>query len=207
MGITRDSRHKHRQTGGRVNVHQKKRKFELARPAAMTKLGSKIVRSVRTMGGNHKFRGLRIDAGNFSWGSSAVTRKCRILDVVYNATNSELVRTKSITKNTIVQIDASPFKQYYLQKYGIELGKKKKGAKGEESKAADVKKSKHVISKLAKRAKKMTVDAAIDDQCATGRVLAAISSRPGQCGRADGYILEGPELIFYKKKMEKKKKA
>lgn len=40
MGITRDSRHKHRLTGGRVNVHKKKRKFELGRPAAMTRLGT-----------------------------------------------------------------------------------------------------------------------------------------------------------------------
>jgi small subunit ribosomal protein S8e len=33
-----------------------------------------------------------------------------------------------------------------------------------------------------------------------------ISSRPGQSGRADGYILEGKELEFYSKKLEKKKK-
>jgi len=37
-------------------------------------------------------------------------------------------------------------------------------------------------------------------------VLAVISSRPGQSGRADGYILEGKELEFYLKKMERKKK-
>jgi small subunit ribosomal protein S8e len=33
-----------------------------------------------------------------------------------------------------------------------------------------------------------------------------IASRPGQSGRVDGYILEGKELEFYIKKMEKKKK-
>ena len=31
MGIGRDSRHKRRATGGRMPVHQKKRKFEMAR--------------------------------------------------------------------------------------------------------------------------------------------------------------------------------
>ena len=40
----------------------------------------------------------------------------------------------------------------------------------------------------------------------SGRLLAAISSRPGQSGRADGYILEGPELAFYRKKLRSKKK-
>ncbi|KAG9132170.1 hypothetical protein Leryth_022233 [Lithospermum erythrorhizon] len=38
-----------------------------------------------------------------------------------------------------------------------------------------------------------------------GRLLAAITSRPGQCGRADGYILEGKELEFYMKKIQRKK--
>jgi len=49
------------------------------------------------------------------------------------------------------------------------------------------------------------VEAALEEQFATGRVLAAISSRPGQCGRADGYVLEGKELEFYLKKIKAKK--
>lgn len=44
------------------------------------------------------------------------------------------------------------------------------------------------------------------EQFQSGRLLACIASRPGQCGRADGYILEGEELSFYKRKLEKKKK-
>ena len=83
-------------------VHQKKRKFEMGRQPAMTKLGQKRVRPVRGRGANMKYRALRIDAGNFSWGSEAVSRKTRVLDVVYNATNNELVRTKTIVKNCIV---------------------------------------------------------------------------------------------------------
>jgi small subunit ribosomal protein S8e len=37
-----------------------------------------------------------------------------------------------------------------------------------------------------------------------GRLLASISSRPGQSGRSDGYILEGEELAFYKRKLRAK---
>ena len=33
--------------------------------------------------------------------------------VVYNASNNELVRTKTLVKNAIVQIDATPFRQWY----------------------------------------------------------------------------------------------
>jgi len=39
MGISRDSRHKRRATGGVMPVHQKKRAFEKGRPAAATKIG------------------------------------------------------------------------------------------------------------------------------------------------------------------------
>lgn len=203
MGITRDSRHKHRLTGGRVNVHKKKRKYEMGRPAAMTKLGHKRVRVVKCRGNNTKFRALRLEVGNFSWGSENTTRKVRIMDVVYNASNNELVRTKTLVKNAIIQVDALPFKQWYAQHYGVDLGKKK-GTKEEES---GEKKSGHVKAKCAHRAAAQKLESAIEDQFVSGRLLACISSRPGQCGRCDGYILEGDELAFYKKKLEKKKKA
>ena len=75
-----------------------------------------------------KWRALRLDTGNYSWGSEAVTRKTRILDVVYNASNNELVRTQTLVKSAIVQVDAAPFKQWYLQHYGVDIGRKKKAA-------------------------------------------------------------------------------
>jgi small subunit ribosomal protein S8e len=34
---------------------------------------------------------------------------------------------------------------------------------------------------------------------------AVISSRPGQSGRCDGYILEGKELEFYQRKLKNKR--
>ena len=83
-------------------IHKKKRKFEMGRQSAMTKIGSKIIRQVRGRGGNFKIRALKLDTGNFTWGSEQITKKSRILDVVYNATNNELVRTKTLTKNGII---------------------------------------------------------------------------------------------------------
>ena len=41
-----------------------------------------------------------------------ISRKTRILDVMYNASNNELVRTKTLVKNAVIQIDATPFKQW-----------------------------------------------------------------------------------------------
>ncbi|XP_009765854.1 small ribosomal subunit protein eS8 [Nicotiana tabacum] len=213
MGISRDSMHKRRATGGKKKAWRKKRKYELGRQPANTKLvtNAKTVRRIRVRGGNVKWRALRLDTGNFSWGSEAVTRKTRLLDVVYNASNNELVRTQTLVKSAIVQVDAAPFKQWYLQHYGVDIGRKKKSAakkEGEEAEtapAAEEKKSNHVQRKLQKRQQDRKIDPHVEEQFASGRLLAAISSRPGQCGRADGYILEGKELEFYMKKLQKKK--
>jgi ribosomal protein S8E len=59
---------------------------------------------VRVRGGHTKFRALRLEQGNFSWSSESIAKKTRVLDVVYNATNNELVRTKTLVKNAIVQV-------------------------------------------------------------------------------------------------------
>ncbi|XP_062223306.1 small ribosomal subunit protein eS8-like [Phragmites australis] len=215
MGISRDSMHKRRATGGKQKAWRKKRKYELGRQPANTKLSSnKTVRRVRVRGGNVKWRALRLDTGNYSWGSEVVTRKTRILDVVYNASNNELVRTQTLVKSAIVQVDAAPFKQWYLTHYGVDIGRKKKtpsakkeGAEGQEGEAAteETKKSNHVQRKLEKRQQGRTLDPHIEEQFGSGRLLACIASRPGQCGRADGYILEGKELEFYMKKLQRKK--
>merc|ERR1719502_2362674 len=169
----------------------------------MTKLGAKRIHEVRARGGATKYRALRLDHGNFSWGSEVCTRKTRILDVVYNASNNELVRTKTLVKNAIVQIDATPFRQWYEAHYGVSVGKKKK--KEEEGKE-EKKVSKSVQKKLDARAEGRVLDPNVNSQFDTGRLLACISSRPGQCGRCDGFILEGKELEFYVKRMARKKK-
>ncbi|KAF7991173.1 hypothetical protein HCN44_002735 [Aphidius gifuensis] len=206
MGISRDHAHKRRATGGKRKPLRKKRKFELGRPAANTKLGPQRIHTVRTRGGNKKYRALRLDHGNFAWGSESIARKTRVIDVVYNASNNELVRTKTLVKNAIVVIDAGPFRQWYESHYLMTLGRKR-GAKLTEVEEENMnkKRSKKTEAKYKARQRTAKVEPALDDQFMTGRVLACVSSRPGQCGRADGYILEGKELEFYMRKIKSKK--
>lgn len=128
------------------------------------------------------------------------TKKTRVLDVLHNASNNELVRTKTLVKNAIIQIDATPFRAWYETHYGVTIGTKK-GTKKED----DVKKSRHLLRKVETRQKTRTLDTALDEQFVSGRLLACISSRPGQSGRCDGYVLEGKELEFYQKIIRKKK--
>ena len=63
MGISRDSEHKRRATGGKRPQTRKKRAFLLGRPSSMTKLAPHRVHHVRTRGGNLKYRALRLDQG------------------------------------------------------------------------------------------------------------------------------------------------
>lgn len=169
----------------------------------MTKIGEKKVTPIRCRGGNLKFRALRLDAGNFSWGTEVCTRKVRVLDVTYNASNNELLRTKTLVKGAIVLVDAHPFKDWYETHYGVKIGVKKGSAAASADDSA-AKKSDSVLRKLALKQKNRSLEGSLDHQFASGRLYAKITSRPGQSGRCDGYILEGPELAFYQKMMAKK---
>lgn len=177
------------------------RAFEKGRQPANTRIGNKRIHLVRTRGGNRKYRALRLESGNFSWGSEGVARKVRVIVVSFHPSNNELVRTNTLTKSAVVQIDAAPFRQWYEAHYGASLGRRR------QAKAQDVeetKKSKSVEKKREERLKKMgKVEPALERQFEAGRLYAVISSRPGQSGRVDGYVLEGEELAFYQRAIRK----
>ena len=123
-----------------------------------------------------------------------------------------MVSTNTLVKGAIVQIDASPFKQYFEQRYRLTPGAGKLAEKTQattekqgEKQAEKPKMSAQLKHKINWRRKHRHVDPLLEDQFKTGRLLARISSRPGQCGRADGYILEGDELNFYLRKLREKK--
>jgi small subunit ribosomal protein S8e len=208
MGISHDSWHKRRKTGGKRNPIHKKRKYELGRPAANTKIGVKRIHLVRCRGGNIKNRALRLDTGNFAWASEGCTRKTRVIDTVYNSSNNELVRTKTLVKGSIISIDAVPFRQWFEAHYAQPLGRKK-GQKLTEEEEARIsgtgKRSKKTLKKYTDRQKLSAVEPHLLEQFQAGRLLARVSSRPGQSGRCDGYILEGKELDFYLRKIKAKK--
>ena len=79
MGITRHSLHKRRATGGKkVKVH-KKRKYDMGRAPANTKLSNEQrTHEVRTRGGHTKYRALHLHTGNFSWPGEARLPHCHV---------------------------------------------------------------------------------------------------------------------------------
>nr|UXY87928.1 40S ribosomal protein S8 [Cryptomonas curvata] len=190
MGITRDKYHKKKLTGGKQHKWRKKRKHELGRQSSNTKIGSKHITLIRVRGGNFKKRALSLETGNFAWISVGVTKKTKIISVMYNASNNEFVRTNTLVKSSIIYVDATPFKSLFLNK-----------SKDSQNKtvSSKIKESNIFLSS--------TTSYIMEEQIKSGRLLARICSRPGQMGRADGYVIEGSELEFYQKKIQKKNLA
>ncbi|RMJ28876.1 40S ribosomal protein S8 [Aspergillus sp. HF37] len=200
MGISRDSRHKRSASGAKRSFYRKKRAFDKGRQPSHTRIGTKRVHLVRTRGGNRKFRAMRLDTGNFSWGSEGIARKTRVIGVVYHPSNNELIRTNTLTKSAVVQIDAAPFRQWYEAHYGQPIGRRRQA----KTETPEEKKSNSVAKKQQARfADHGKVEPSIERQFESSRVYAVIASRPGQSGRVDGYILEGDELAFYQRAMRK----
>ncbi|XP_049848256.1 uncharacterized protein LOC126313349 [Schistocerca gregaria] len=206
MGITRDTLHKRRETGGKRKITRKKRKHELGRQPANTHIGPYSVTHLRVRGGNYKHRALRLDHGNFAWASEQCTRKSRLIMVVYNSTSNELVRTNTLVKGAIIQIDAAPFKEWYEKRYSTSIQKVKSNIRFKEISKQASETVKPDATPASSTLDKHQLDPAISAQLSSGRIMARITSRPGQIGRVDGYILEGEELAFYTRKLAERKK-
>merc|ERR1711933_4580 len=198
MVISRSSIHKRHPNSKKRKSHwRKSRKYELARPASNTKLDrNSCVKLLRVRGGNIKFRALRLNSGNLSWRSEAVTRKTRIFEVTKDSLNR---RSKILVKGTIIKVDAKPFKLWYSSHYGTDLS-----TTNDKKTRIIVKRSAHLEQKIESRKMSHPLDSNLKTQFAKGKLYARITSRPGQSGRADGYILEGKELDDYFRKSKKK---
>ncbi|KCZ74591.1 ribosomal protein S8.e, partial [Anncaliia algerae PRA109] len=151
-------------------TYRKKRKYELARQPANTKIGESKVTRIRVRGGNTKMRALKVNSGVFSLKSKKIALKSSFNQVMYHPSSNELMRTNTITKGAVVRINESSLKEK------VDL---------EEIKNNDPLLYNNIIN---------------------DKIFAIIASRPGQCGRADGYFLEGEELSFYLDKFKKRNK-
>jgi small subunit ribosomal protein S8e len=81
---------------------------------------------------------------------------------MYNASNNELVRTKTLVKGAIVVVDATPFRQWYGAHYGMELGKKEN--KGKQAEVNLSGKSNSLVRKIQSREKAKNTNPMFFDQ-------------------------------------------
>ena len=96
-------RSKRKVSGGRYHSARSKRKYELSRFPAQTKLSDKKkVRAIRTLGGNIKRSLLNVKEINVT-DKKGTAKKTEILNVIENQGNPNLVRRNIITKGTVVE--------------------------------------------------------------------------------------------------------
>lgn len=85
-------------------------------------IGTHWIYTVGSARRQQKYSVFRLDVGNFFWGSKSSTCKIRIIDVVYNTSNNELVHTKALVKNCIMLIDSTWDGQWYESHPGPQDG-------------------------------------------------------------------------------------
>ncbi len=90
-------------SGGRYHIAIKKKKRDLARPAAQTMLGETRKKVIRTRGGNRKIRLLSCRYANISSKKKRTTEKVEIEDVIENPANRDFARRKIITKGALIR--------------------------------------------------------------------------------------------------------
>ncbi|MDD2678328.1 MAG: 30S ribosomal protein S8e [Candidatus Nanoarchaeia archaeon] len=92
-----------KETGTSYNKDRKKRKFELERPASLTRVGENKVKKIRTLGGSLKNRALQYSKVIIIDKKKKVI--ANILRVVENKANRHFVRMNVMTKGAIIETD------------------------------------------------------------------------------------------------------
>ena len=89
-------------SGGRYHPSRSKRKYELARFDANTKIDvNKKIKTIRTIGGNIKKSLLTIKEVNVA-NKKGKTQKTEMITVLENPANQNLVRRNIITKGAVI---------------------------------------------------------------------------------------------------------
>lgn len=100
--ITQD-KSKRKPSGGRYKVKSYKRKAQKGNLPAMTSVGKKKTRTIRTVGGNSKIRLLHIDKVNLM---DSKTKKASVVElktILENPANRHFVRRNIMNKGAIIE--------------------------------------------------------------------------------------------------------
>ncbi len=98
-------RSKRKITGGRYKKFRDKRKRELGREPALTRIGARKLKIQRVMGGNIKLKLLADEYVNVWIPKEGKTVRAKIVDVIENKANRHFARMNVITKGCILQTD------------------------------------------------------------------------------------------------------
>jgi small subunit ribosomal protein S8e len=90
-------------SGGRAKLNRNKRKAELGKAAAETKIDERKIKKIRTKGGNEKIRLKNDKQINVVDPKTNKIQTAEILSVVENRANPHFVRRNIITKGAVIE--------------------------------------------------------------------------------------------------------
>jgi small subunit ribosomal protein S8e len=92
-------------TGGIIHSHRKKRRYQRGSLPSYAKVGKESKRTERKRGGLTKIKLASTEFANVIDPKTNKTKKVKILDVLKNEADPHLVRSKIITKGTIIKTE------------------------------------------------------------------------------------------------------
>jgi small subunit ribosomal protein S8e len=92
-------------TGATIHLGRKKRKYELGDSPLFPKMGKDVRILKKTKGGGMKIKAPSVEFVNVTDTKNHKTKKVKILDVLDNPANLDLVRRKVVTKGTVVKTE------------------------------------------------------------------------------------------------------
>jgi len=98
-------RAKRKPSGGRYISARKKRKHEIGREPALTKIAAKRIKIIRSRAGARKLRILKIDIVNLFDPKTKSYSQAVIKSVTENPANKQFVRRNIITKGAVIDTD------------------------------------------------------------------------------------------------------
>jgi small subunit ribosomal protein S8e len=90
-------------TGGKIVAARGKRKFEMGRESAETRISEIKRKNVHTMGGNRKVRLLQCNVANVTNPKDGKTASAQIERVLDNIANKHYVRRNILTKGSVIR--------------------------------------------------------------------------------------------------------
>ena len=90
-------------TGGKVIAARGKRKFEMGRESADTRITGVKRKNIPTMGGNRKVRLLQCNIANITNPKDGKTVSAAIETVIDNTANKHYVRRNILTKGSVIR--------------------------------------------------------------------------------------------------------
>ena len=99
------ARPRRKQSGARYKAYRKKRQYELGREPSFTKLATKRVQIIRTMGANRKLRLLSAETANLFDPKLKTYKQVKIKTITDNPANRHFIRRNIMTKGSVIDTE------------------------------------------------------------------------------------------------------